>query len=180
MAALLGAVLCGGASTRMGVDKATLEVDGVPMASLVVDVLVAAGCSPVVAIGGDSAALRRHGIDCIEDEFPGEGPLGGVLTALSLAAPAVIVACDLPYIRAATVEALLAALAGHDAAIARTDRAHPLCAVWSSAAAPLLMSRFLAGERSMHRAIEGLDVAWVEASEHDLRNVNTPADLHSL
>jgi molybdopterin-guanine dinucleotide biosynthesis protein A len=180
MAGPLGAVLCGGASTRMGVDKATIPVDGVPMARRVADALVAAGCSPVVAIGGDSGALRRHGIDCIDDEFPGDGPLGGVLTALSQAAPAVIVACDLPNIRAATLEALLGALGSHDAAIARTDRAQPLCAVWASAAAPLLTSRFLAGERSMHRAIEGLDVAWVEVSEHDLRNVNTPADLRSL
>lgn len=179
MTAPIGAVLCGGASRRMGVDKATIPVDGVAMARRVADALVEARCSPVVAIGGDSVELSRLGLEHVDDEFPGEGPLGGILTALSVGSPAAVVACDLPNLRAATVEKLIAALGDHDAAIAHTDRAEPLCAVWSDRAASVLRAQFQSGERAVHRALDGLDIAWVTVSPADLRNVNTPGDLGS-
>jgi molybdenum cofactor guanylyltransferase len=181
MIAAIGAVLCGGASKRMGVDKATVSVDGVAMARRMADALGAAGCSAVVAVGGDGDALRSLGLDYVDDRYPGEGPLGGVLTALGLGSPAVVVvACDLPNVQPATIEALVAALGDHDVAMARSGRAEPLCAAWSERAAPLLKSRFESGERAMHRAIESLDVAWVTVPLAEVRNINTPSDLGNL
>src|SRR5258706_2712594 len=96
MAALFGAVLCGGASRRMGVDKATLAVDGVAMARRVGDALVLAGCSPVVAIGGEARGLSELGLGHVAHAFPCDGPLGAVLTALSHGAPALGLARELP------------------------------------------------------------------------------------
>jgi molybdenum cofactor guanylyltransferase len=179
-AAPIGAVLCGGASRRMGTDKATLLIDGVAMARRLADVLVVAGCSRVIAVGGDGAALVRLGLDHVDDEFPGAGPLGAVLTALSVGSPVVAVACDLPRLGADAVSSLIAALDQHDAAIARTDRQEPLCAIWSTRAAPKLRARFQAGERAMHRAILDLDIAWVPVPAADLHNVNTPGDMGNL
>ncbi|MEA3184526.1 MAG: molybdenum cofactor guanylyltransferase [Ilumatobacteraceae bacterium] len=164
----------------MGVDKATLAIDGVAMARRVADALAAAGCSPLVAVGGDQRGLSALHLDLVDDRFPGEGPLGGILTALALGAPAVVLACDLPDITAATIVMLVDAVGDHDAAIAYSDHAEPLCAVWSSAAAALLEARFDTGERALHRAIECLDIAWVTVPPAELRNVNTPADLRSL
>jgi molybdopterin-guanine dinucleotide biosynthesis protein A len=175
-----GAVLCGGASSRMGVDKAIVPVAGVAMARRVADALAAAGCSPISAIGGDPTELGRLGLDCVIDQYPGDGPLGGILTALALQAPAAVMACDLPGLRAETVRSLLDALGDHDGAIAFSDRAEPLCAVWSDRALPVLRARFQAGERAMHRAIDGLDIAWVTVVATDLHNVNTPGDLGNL
>jgi molybdopterin-guanine dinucleotide biosynthesis protein A len=180
MSAVFGAVLCGGASSRMGVDKATIPVDGVAMARRVADALVVAGCSPVSAIGGDRDELGALGLDYVVDEYPGDGPLGGILTALAVHAPAAVMACDLPGLQAATVTSLLAALGDHDAAIAFSDRSEPLCAVWSDRAVPVLRARFQLGERAMHRAIEGLDIAWVTVPGTDLHNINTPGDLGNL
>lgn len=180
MAAPMGAVLCGGASRRMGADKALVAFGGVAMARRVADALAAAGCAPVVAVGGDQVELSRLGLHCVDDEFPGEGPLGGLLTALQAGAPAVVVACDLPTLQALTVSALLTALGDHDASIAFTDRAEPLCAAWSGRAAPKLRALFVSGERAMHRAIEGLDIAWVSVDAAGLRNINTPDDLGTL
>jgi molybdenum cofactor guanylyltransferase len=164
----------------MGADKATIPVAGVAMARLAAEALVAAGCSPVVAVGGDRTELTALGFEYVADEFPGEGPLGGVLTALAVGSPVAVVACDLPNLRAKTLIALVEALGDHDAAIARSDRAEPLCAVWSQRAASQLRAHFQAGERAMHRAIEGLDIAWVPVPAADLRNINTPGDLGSL
>jgi molybdopterin-guanine dinucleotide biosynthesis protein A len=141
---------------------------------------MAAGCSPVVTVGGEAAAMRRLGLDNVGDEFPGEGPLGGVLTALSVGAPAVVVACDMPRLGVATVTSLIAGLDQHDAAMACSDRKEPLCAIWSQRAVAPLRAQFVAGERAMHRAIAGLDIAWIVVSTTDLGNVNTPGDLGNL
>ncbi len=83
---VLGAVLAG-ASRRMGpgIDKALVEVGGVAMARRVADALRAGGAEPVVAVGGDRSALGRIGLDGVDDRHPGEGPLGGVCTALAAA-----------------------------------------------------------------------------------------------
>jgi molybdopterin-guanine dinucleotide biosynthesis protein A len=180
MATPIGAVLCGGASRRMGIDKAGVEVDGIPMARRVVDVLAAAGCSPVIAVGGDATALGRLGLDVLEDGFPGQGPLGGIVTALTVGAPIAVVACDLPDLRPATVAALIAALDGHDVAVALSDRPEPLCAVWAQSAAAVLGEKFESGERAVHRALAGLDIAWVPVAPAELRNVNTPGDLRTI
>src|SRR5262245_1565825 len=91
-----GAVLTGGASRRMGRDKALVEVDGRPMAGRVAAALREAGAAEVQAIGGDAAGLGELGLDVVPDRFPGEGPLGGIVTALSAASQpvTVVVACD--------------------------------------------------------------------------------------
>jgi molybdopterin-guanine dinucleotide biosynthesis protein A len=131
----------------------------------------------VIAVGGDLEALVRLGLDVVPDEFPGQGPLGGILTAAAVGLPAAVVACDLPHLRADTVRRLIAALGSQDAAIARTDRVEPLCAVWSARGVSVLRERHAAGERAVHRALESLDVAWVTVDAADLRNVNTPLDV---
>jgi molybdopterin-guanine dinucleotide biosynthesis protein A len=132
-----------------------------------------------VAVGGDSAELTALGLDYLDDQFPGEGPLGGVLSALALGSPVVVVACDLADLGSGTVTSLVDALGEHDAAVAFSGRAEPLCAIWTDRAVPVLRARFEAGERAMHRAIEGLDIAWVTVLPGDLRNVNTPDDVGS-
>lgn len=96
----VGAVLCGGASRRMGRDKALVEVDGVALARRVADALRAGGCDVVLAVGGDAPALGALGLAPVPDRWPGEGPLAGLATALAAAADRgadvlVLAPCDL-------------------------------------------------------------------------------------
>ena len=77
-----GAVLAGGASSRMGADKAFIAVGGVPMVLRAVTALRAAGADPVAVVGGDGPRLQGLGLSYISDRYPGEGPLGGIITAL--------------------------------------------------------------------------------------------------
>lgn len=169
----------------MGTDKALLPVDGVPMARRVADALTAAGCDDVVALGGDAAALRDLGLATVPDEWPGEGPVGGVLTALRARPAAVnvaVVACDLPYLTATTVRSLLAALDGAPGAalaVARTDRLEPMCAVWRHGATGALEAAMAAGERRLHAVIGGLTAVEVDVPPADLANINAPGDLQS-
>ena len=178
------AVLTGGASRRMGRDKALVEVDGAAMVRRVVAAVVGAGCSPLITVGGDAAALATVLADTevttVADRFPGEGPLGAILTALHhLASPAVIVATDLAWLDTATVERLLMhrERLDVDVVMARSDRAEHLCALWWPSAAPVLERRFAAGERAIHRALDGLRLVEVAVPADAVRNVNAPTDL---
>ncbi len=175
----------GGASRRMGRDKALVEVDGVPMAERVAAVLGAAGCHPVVAVGGDAAVHARLGLPAVPDRWPGEGPLGALVTVLGAFDPdvdaVVVVACDLPWLDGATVDALvarfIAAAGSADAVVAHSDRLEPLCAVWACQAHRPLERLVLEGERAVHRALESLRVVTVQVDPSAVANVNSPADL---
>lgn len=179
--AVAGAVLTGGASRRMGRSKALIDVAGRPMGRRVADVLLAAGCDPVVLVGGDGEELAPLGLPVVPDEHPGCGPLGGVLTALRAAqGDVVVVACDLPSLTPEVVHAVLAAATAHpdaDVAVARTDQLEPGCALWRPSAAAVVAAAFGAGERAVHRAIALVEHVEVRVPAHALRNVNEPADL---
>jgi molybdenum cofactor guanylyltransferase len=181
-----GAVLTGGTSRRMGTDKALLAVGGRPMAAIAADALWEAGAGEVLAVGGTPAtlaALTELGLDPRPDLHPGAGPLAGVVTALSCAVAdeVAVLACDLPNAAAGGVLAVVGALIDGDAHAAVPvvgGRPQPLHAAYRRDALPLLDGRFRAGERSLLRALEALDV--VEVSLADIawaHNANRPADL---
>jgi molybdopterin-guanine dinucleotide biosynthesis protein A len=175
-----GAVLTGGRSRRMGRDKALLAVDGVPLAVRIATALRESGADPVVAVGGDGAALAAVGLAWWPDQHPDEGPLGGLLTAFAMLDAAIVVALatDLPDVTPATVVALVEAIGPHDVAVARTDRLEPLCAAWRvETSGPALAEAFAGGERAVHRVLGELDVVEVSISAQELRNLNTPEDL---
>jgi molybdopterin-guanine dinucleotide biosynthesis protein A len=165
--AFTGVVLTGGASRRMGTDKATLVVDGVALARRVADALVHAGADEVFAVGGDRAALAELGLNAVDDRHPGEGPLGAVITALAAARRDVVVVlgCDLPAVSSATVARLADTLttAGADAAVTRVDDVpQVVVASYRRRVRPTLEAIFAEGGRSLRGALEWLDVTWVD------------------
>lgn len=179
-----GAVLCGGASRRMGTDKALVEVDGRAMAARVAGALDAAGASSVVAVGGDEQALRSLGLTVVSDRWPGEGPLGGLVSALD--APGreplvVVLGCDLVRPSASEVHRLVGRSVGGDAdaVIPRVgERAQWLHGVWRRRVARVLEDVFASGERSLFAAVSGLEVDFVEVDDAGpYADADTPSDL---
>jgi molybdopterin-guanine dinucleotide biosynthesis protein A len=174
-----GALLAGGQSRRMGRDKAMLQWRGRTWAALMADTLAGAGCDPVVQIGGSPAT----GVRCVPDRYPGEGPLGGVLTALDALEGrfVAVVACDLPLLTSITVERLRRCLddgPGLHVAVADSGRIEPLCAVWrTSTVRSLIEERWCQGERSLMGVLGDLRVGCVPVPPEELLNANTPEDL---
>ena len=161
-------MLCGGESRRMGRDKATLLLDGVPLARRVADALVAAGATSIRAIGGDATGLAACGLSVEPDRRPGEGPLGAVVAALRDGDPSidvvVVLACDLWNIGPGEVQALVRALARRDDAAAAappSDDGRPqlLTAAYRRGVADRLEAAFDRGERAVRRAFDG--AIWV-------------------
>lgn len=180
----MGFVLCGGGSRRMGRDKATLAIDGVPMARRVAEALIDAGLHDVVAVGGDPSLGPELGLPHVEDRRPGEGPLGGIITALEVAGPeasAVILSCDLV---APSPEAIRHVLAVRQRADA--DAAVPIAggrrqwmhAAWHGRVGAILWDVFESGERSVVGAVLGLRMVTIDdVAVAALADADTPDDL---
>lgn len=174
------AVLIGGDSSRMGTDKATFEVDGIAMANRVMSAAIEAGAAQTLIIGGTQARSKALTGDWKKDSFPGEGPLGGVITALKHAEhdAVVVLSCDMPFITSAVIQSLVRGLDDAQATVGRTDRLNWLCAAWSkSECFVTLQSVWKRNERAVHRAAVLLDVAEIPVPAVAVRNINTLADL---
>jgi molybdenum cofactor guanylyltransferase len=101
-----GFVLAGGRSSRMGADKALVQLAGQPLVAHAIGILRDVGLA--VSIAGGQSALAAFA-SLIEDGQPGRGPLSGICRALtSTAAPwAVFTSVDLPLLPASLVACLL-------------------------------------------------------------------------
>jgi len=183
----VGAVLCGGASRRMGRDKALVPIDGVALARRVADALVAGGCSRVLAVGGDGPALVALGLEPVPDRWPGEGPLGGLATALGAANEGdvlVLAPCDLLHPSAAAVATLLAALDGPEVeavSVRVGDRVQWLPSAWRVTAGRAAQVAALVdgGDRRLDAvaAVVGPGVRTVDLNSADVADADTPSDL---
>ena len=184
--AFAGVVLAGGASRRMGRDKALVDApDGRPLALVGVEALQDAGAAEVLVVGGDEASLRALGLPWVADLHPGEGPLGGILTAFAHTGAdlVVVMACDMPGVGPEVPTALVAAMADEpDAGVALAvvgDRDQPLTACWRrSSAAVALRAAFDAGERAPRKVLPELGVVRVGGLPvRQLVDVDSPEDL---
>ncbi|MGD9702564.1 MAG: molybdenum cofactor guanylyltransferase [Acidimicrobiia bacterium] len=175
-----GAVLAGGESSRLGRDKALLELAGQALVQRSVDALRRSGAQAISVIGGDERGLARLGLPVTPDGWPGSGPLGGILTAFSWSPLPVVavLACDLPFVGPDVITSLARGIGDAAVAMAYTSAREPLCAMWRiDRCEPAMLAAFTAGERAIHRAVSELDVRDVHVDAALLLNVNTEADL---
>ena len=104
---MIGVVLAGGRSTRLGQDKVRLRLpgDGRDMLARTADLLAACTDGVVISCRAPDAGeetLALPGIRSIPDAESGLGPLGGVWSALrELRQPILVLSCDLPFARGA-------------------------------------------------------------------------------
>ena len=177
---VIGAVLVGGESTRMGTDKATLDVDGTPLGARAVDALRAAGIDDVMLVGATDAHAVLDG-RAVDDLWPGEGPVGAVLTALHAAFLAgatqvVCLACDLPAITGVAVGRLTEAAVPRNVVVASVGgRLAPPNGLWPVALLPSLEDRFGDGASSFRELLDGIDVT--EVADDAFADADTPDDL---
>jgi molybdopterin-guanine dinucleotide biosynthesis protein A len=193
---ILGVILAGGRSTRMGGgDKCLLPLGGRPILTHVIERLAPQVDALALNANGDPARFAAFGLPVLPDGVAGHaGPLAGVLAGMDWAAgrgasAIVTAAADTPFfprdlvtlLRAAAVAAdtglAMAATPGEDG---RPDR-HPTFGLWPVALREDLRAALAAGTRKV--------VAWTEphgcarAIVHDrgepFFNVNTPDDLRA-
>ncbi len=174
-------MLVGGQSSRMGRDKALLPWSGATLAQAVAEAVRAAAGN--VALVGSPSRHEHLGYGIVPDLYPGEGPLGGILTALrhSTADWNLIVACDMPGLRADFLRQLLdaAGCCAGDALVPAgpSGLPEPLCAAYHRRSRQSLCTAFARGVRKLAAALEEVRaVAWPVPEVSYFQNVNTPED----
>jgi molybdenum cofactor guanylyltransferase len=179
-------MLAGGKGTRLGgVDKSRLVIDDEEIGVRTIVTALLAGASEVLAIGGDDRNLATQGWQTVADLWPGEGPLGGLITALRTATNdlVVVVGCDQPDLTAegltALVEAIVDSVSPLDVVLTEADGfPHVTHSVWRKEADTQLSAAFAEGARSVKTLLESLRVLSVPTLPSDsISDIDTPADL---
>ncbi len=182
---VLGLVLAGGRSTRMGQDKGLLQWHGKPQREYLVDLLESAGLATYISCRPDQVT-ELSGFKLIVDQVEGQGPLGAIHAAF-LQHPDfawLVVACDMPLLDLQTVKFLLENRRPGKAATAFRAPAFsdgspdPLLAIWEPQIAELVDQRLKENLRCARKTLLAAGVHILEApAPKVLSNVNTPDQL---
>ena len=187
VATVAGMLLTGGASRRMGMDKASLVIDGMPSAPRLGH-LLAEACTRAIEVGPG-----RSSLPAVADDRPDQGPLVAVVTGwrtlrdTECPDAVVVLACDLPLLTATLVgllvtwpteSSLVPVVGGHP---------QPLCAKWSAPDLERAVSLAGAGRRSMRDLLDQSSPVLLDEAEWSsfidpvvFSDVDTVADLDRL
>lgn len=181
-----GVILAGGRSTRMGRDKATLEVDGTTLFERTRRML--SGVFAKILISGDRPDLATDVMPCVPDIYPGSA-LGGLHAALSAAqTPWIfVVPCDLAFPDAAPVRFLLACRNGCDLVVPRSKKGlEPVFALYHKNCLPLMEEMLSRGDCRIYDFYQQVQACYVdvedlpESWQKSLINLNTPDDVRRV
>jgi len=189
-----GFVQAGGGSTRFGMDKALVRLAGKTMLQRTVELL--ASVSNDVTVVAPAGRYADAPWPVLTDRWPGEGPLGGILTALlhlkNSPSPdrlrSLILGCDLPFLTQEFLMELREQASRSNAQVVVPESSsglEPLCACWRVGAAASVQAAFEAGIRKVTEAMKRLPMEVLDESSWKrfdtngrlFWNMNTPGDF---
>ncbi len=176
-----GIVLNGGTSSRMGESKAEVNFLGRPLIDRGINALQRAGATEVIIVGGKPPHLNENTFIFVEDLYPGEGPLGGLITGLLTAETknAFVISNDLMDIDEGVFKKILKYVEMADLVVpVAAGIPQVLSALWKVSAVSHLQDAYNAGNRSVRSVLSGLDVLEIfEFGENKFVNANTSSDI---
>lgn len=186
-----GAIIAGGRARRLGGrDKTQLVVGGRSIITRQI-ALLRRVADEVLLVGDYPERAPLPGLRTHRDILPGLGPIGGLHTALELAAGdrVLVIACDLPFLEASLLERLFELAADADAAWVRTaGGVEPLVACYQRAVRDRVRAAIDTGQLKLADLSSVMRVAELDETElrrygdpaRLLTNVNTPADFERI
>lgn len=185
-------VNAGGGSTRMGTDKALLDIGGKPMIERILE--QTAGLGDQLIITNTPEKYAYLGLPLAGDVLPGKGALGGLYTALRAATQpyAAVLACDMPFVSRALLEYMMSLAEAFDAVVPRLPpagegqaEAEPFRAIYSKACLVPIRRALEANRLRMISFFPEVRLRWVDSDEirrYDpglttFMNCNTPEEL---
>ncbi|MDD5287625.1 MAG: molybdenum cofactor guanylyltransferase [Dehalococcoidales bacterium] len=185
-----GIILAGGKSLRLGRNKATETIGGVPVIERVINRL-----KPItnrlilVTDKGNKSFSSIKSVEIVTDIHPEKGPLGGIYTGLcnSRTIANIVVACDMPFLNASLLEHMSKLLPSFDAIVPRWPggKIEPLHAVYSISCLPTMKKQLENEQLSIFACLKKMHVLHLNKrgfSEFDAGflsffNINTQADI---
>ncbi len=181
-----GFVTAGGRSSRMGKDKAWLELAGRPMIEYVIAALEPVTAS-VTIIANDSE-YEKLGFPVLPDSHRGIGPLEAIrISLLNTKSPrALLAGCDLPFVTFELFKFLVSLHGPYGAVVpmSANQKLEPLCAIYCTSALNAVENLIASGERKVSLLYDRVPTRFVRfeemqqlaGSELFFRNINTPGD----
>ncbi|NHN86334.1 NTP transferase domain-containing protein [Acetobacter musti] len=184
MRSLCGLVLAGGVSRRMGQDKAALAYEGRPQLDRAFSLLAPRVSRCFVSLREDQ---KTDALRCvypgITDRFQKIGPAAGLLAAHEEYPDVawLVLACDLPFLDAPTLDALIQGRRdGYTAVAFRSEHdglPEPFCAIWEPEALEILSRQVVAGRVGPRQAlISSVTYLLPSCTPGALDNINTPGE----
>ena len=191
-------VLAGGLSRRLGHDKRRLRLWHAAGPTLLEHVvgIVAQLCADVVVVLNDPAEWAELPARLVPDIYADGGSLGGVYAGLLAAKHeyALAVACDMPFLNAELLGAMLARPRTYDVLVPRAFQpgtarnaldVEPLHAMYAKSCRAPIQAMLESGRRQITAFFPAVRVAYVEPDEtrrydpagRSFLNVNTPEQM---
>lgn len=126
-------ILAGGKNSRMGTNKALLEIESRQLIRRIADEL-AGDFAKIIIVANDPGPYKDFGCKVTGDIIPGRGPLGGIHAGLTASPYRLnfVTACDMPFIKGPLAAHMVARTGDADALVPRIDdKWQPLFAVYS-------------------------------------------------
>lgn len=187
-AELTGFVLAGGRSSRMGTDKAALQLNGRTLLQHAVQTVGRVTGSQVIILGSQQLYVSYGPV--IEDHYSGCGPLAGIHAALSNSRTRfnLIIAVDTPFLSSALLRHMAARALETGAVVTVPEiggYTHPLCAVYSRDFLPIAESALKSGSfkivplfpKDRTCIITEAELARFAFDPEMFDNLNTPEDM---
>jgi len=182
-----GAVLAGGNASRFdGVDKAFVELDGVPLIRRVLNTLRRL-FDEILIVTNSPEEFTVFEKECliVSDIIKDRGPLGGIHSALSHTSKekVFVTACDMPFINPGFIEKLTveALTGGYDCVIPKSASGiEPLCGVYAKRLEKRAETLLRGGDYSVRLLMDKSRCKYVEACEEETGsfvNINAPEVL---
>jgi molybdopterin-guanine dinucleotide biosynthesis protein A len=178
-----GFILAGGKSSRMGVDKGLLLLDGKTMVQHIIEAM-----EPhvdFITISTANQAYAEFGYPLLPDDVPDKGPLGGIATALSVSKTErnLIVSCDMPLLSTEAIGWFLAHCQDAEINIATVgEQWHPLLGLYHKTSLPRFAEFITRNQLGLQNAIRQMVYHLVPMDNYHeaLENINTKDDFENL
>jgi molybdopterin-guanine dinucleotide biosynthesis protein A len=180
-------VLAGGESSRLGSDKALLQVKGQFLIERIVDRLRQLS-EEIIIVADEVDKYEEFEAIVVSDVYPGKGSLGGIYSGVKRASDShsLVVACDMPFLNPSLLRYMQALAASYDVVIPRIGRnTEALHAIYSKECLPFIEEQLRRGDLRIIHFFPQVRVRYVEQEEIEVFdprhlsffNINSRADL---
>jgi molybdenum cofactor guanylyltransferase len=185
---MTGIILSGGRNSRMGVNKAFLEVEGTRLIDKALRIYRGIFAEIIIVTNDPLTYLEFSDATIITDIYKKKGALGGIFSGLFYASNqySFVIACDMPFLNKDFIQYMTGLAGHHDIIVPETPEGRqPLHAVYSRNCLPAIKKLLEADKLKIsgfYRDMRLLTVTEKEINPFDkdgrlFLNLNTPEDL---
>lgn len=187
---MTGIILAGGKNTRMGTNKAFLNISGERLLDRTIRIFKDIFEEVILSTNSPLDYLDHDGV-IVSDIIKEKGALGGIYTGLffTTSTHAFVSACDMPFLNRGFIEYMVEHAAGYDIVVPKLiDGLQPLHAIYSRRCLPFIKKVLLTDNlkiTSFYRGLKTLTIPEDVIRSYDPEgrmffNINTREDLERI